>query len=387
MVERRKVGLFKKAQELSVLCDVEVGIVMYAQNQKDPIVWPSMELATQCFTRFLSLPESEKVKKMVTHEKYLRDRIDAEVEKIKKKERENEKKEMNILMSEIINGRGLNEMDARQLKGLYIVAGEKMQELEKRRRYLLLKEGGDTATAAACSYHGPSSAALKAGQSADDSYNKNKMALLVGGGTSLFIPTLPGQGGGGGSYGGCRQLINNYSFTDSINPNNGGDGSVIGKEAGGSSSGSSGGCHQLINNYSFTGSTSTHPNNGGSSGNTIEKEGSGGGNNGGSSQVINNYSYTGSPSMNHNNDSSGNIMGKEGGGGGSGGSNNGGCHEPTTNYSYIGSPSINTSNGGNGGVIGNEGGGFPTMELPNVTSTSNTSPSLNQVWPYNFFSS
>ncbi|RAL53165.1 hypothetical protein DM860_006837 [Cuscuta australis] len=283
--------------------------------------------------------------------------------------------------------------------GKIYILGEKMQELEKRRRDLQL--GGDSAAAAACSYHGPSSAASKTtGQLANDSYNKNKIALLVGGGTSLFIPTLPVQGGGSGSYGGCRQLINNYSFTDSINPNNGGDGSIIGKEAGGSSSGS-GGCHQLINNYSFTGSTSTHPNNGGSSGNVIEKEGGGGGNNGGSSQVINNYSYTGSPSMNPNNDSSDNLIGKEGGGG-SGGSNHGGCHEPTTNYSYIGSPSINTSNGGNGGVTGNEGGGFPTMELPNVvvTTTSNTSPSLptnnphpqqlptlNQVWPYNFFSS
>nr|GMD95559.1 agamous-like MADS-box protein AGL90 [Ipomoea batatas] len=84
-IERRKETLFKQAKELSVLCEVEVGIAMFSPNEGgDPIVWPSLEEAR------------------------------------------------------VIQGqRRLEEMDARELLGLYTLANEKMQELEKRKQDLL----------------------------------------------------------------------------------------------------------------------------------------------------------------------------------------------------------------------------------------------------------
>nr|GLL20478.1 uncharacterized protein LOC109166756 [Ipomoea trifida] len=68
-IEKRKETLFKQAKELSVLCDVEVGIAMFSPSHPGQ--------------------------------------------------------------------RRLEEMDARELLGLYTLANEKMQELEKRKQDLL----------------------------------------------------------------------------------------------------------------------------------------------------------------------------------------------------------------------------------------------------------
>nr|GMC71038.1 agamous-like MADS-box protein AGL80 [Ipomoea batatas] len=73
-IERRKETLFKQAKELSVLCEVEVGIAMFSPSEGGgPIVWPSLEEARKRLLEFWALPEVERVKKMVTHERVLTD--------------------------------------------------------------------------------------------------------------------------------------------------------------------------------------------------------------------------------------------------------------------------------------------------------------------------
>nr|GLL25326.1 agamous-like MADS-box protein AGL92 [Ipomoea trifida] len=138
-IERRKETLFKQAKELSVLCEVEVGIAMFSPSEGGgPIVWPSLEEARKRLLEFWALPEVERVKKMVTHERVLTDWVNDEMRKIQKRENEVERKEMNVVMNQVIQGqRRLEEMDARELLGLYTLANEKMQELEKRKQDLL----------------------------------------------------------------------------------------------------------------------------------------------------------------------------------------------------------------------------------------------------------
>nr|GLL49925.1 agamous-like MADS-box protein AGL92 [Ipomoea trifida] len=95
-IEKRKETLFKQAKELCVLCEVEVGIAMFSPSEGgDPIVWPSLEEARKKLLEFWAVPEVERVKKMVTHERVLTDWV------------------------------------------LYTLANEKMQELEKRKQDLL----------------------------------------------------------------------------------------------------------------------------------------------------------------------------------------------------------------------------------------------------------
>nr|GMC74586.1 MADS-box protein AGL24-like [Ipomoea batatas] len=138
-IEKRKETLFKQAKELSVLCEVEVGIAMFSPNEGGgPIVWPSLEEARKKLLEFWAVPEVERVKKMVTHERVLTDWVNDEMRKMQKRENEVERKEMNVVINQVIQGqKGLEEMDARELLGLYTLANEKMQELEKRKQDLL----------------------------------------------------------------------------------------------------------------------------------------------------------------------------------------------------------------------------------------------------------
>nr|GMD98397.1 MADS-box protein AGL71-like [Ipomoea batatas] len=108
-IERRKEALFKKAEEISMLCGSEIGIVIVSPTERDPIIWPEVEAMTNIFSEFMEVPEEERVKRMVLHEEYMRVKV-------------------------IAGRRNLTEMDARQLKGLYALADDKMVELEKRKQ-------------------------------------------------------------------------------------------------------------------------------------------------------------------------------------------------------------------------------------------------------------
>ncbi|XP_019171191.1 PREDICTED: uncharacterized protein LOC109166756 [Ipomoea nil] len=121
VIERKKAALLKQAKELCVLCDVEIGIAMHEGDCLID-VWPCVEEARKRFLGFWGLPEAERVKKMM-----------------RKKEHEVERKEMNVVMKKVIQGESrLEEIkDARQLMGLYALADEKMQELEKTKQHLL----------------------------------------------------------------------------------------------------------------------------------------------------------------------------------------------------------------------------------------------------------
>ncbi|XP_019155933.1 PREDICTED: agamous-like MADS-box protein AGL86 [Ipomoea nil] len=155
MIERRTGALFKKAKELSVLCGSEIGIVIVSPTmERSEIIWPAVEAATKMFLAFMEVPEDERVKRMVFHEEYMRGKVNEAIRKMRRVEEEVERKEMNVLMTEVIAGRkSLTEMDTRQLKGLYALADDKMAELAKREQDLLGVAQNNGAAAAARSPH------------------------------------------------------------------------------------------------------------------------------------------------------------------------------------------------------------------------------------------
>nr|GLL20481.1 agamous-like MADS-box protein AGL92 [Ipomoea trifida]GLL20483.1 agamous-like MADS-box protein AGL92 [Ipomoea trifida] len=105
-IEKRKETLFKQAKELCVLCEVEVGIAMFSPSEGgDPIVWPSLEEARKKLLEFWAVPEVERVKKMVTHERVLTDWVNDEMRKMQKRENEVERKEMNVVMNQELEKR------------------------------------------------------------------------------------------------------------------------------------------------------------------------------------------------------------------------------------------------------------------------------------------
>uniref|UniRef100_K4DD49 MADS-box domain-containing protein n=1 Tax=Solanum lycopersicum TaxID=4081 RepID=K4DD49_SOLLC len=93
ILDKRVTSLFKKAEELSIVCDVEVAIIIFRPGKIQPITWKSPSLAQDVLTRYLSFIEFKRLSKLVTHEDYLQKKVDKKEEQISKLEKMNEMEE------------------------------------------------------------------------------------------------------------------------------------------------------------------------------------------------------------------------------------------------------------------------------------------------------
>ncbi|KAK6774105.1 hypothetical protein RDI58_029344 [Solanum bulbocastanum] len=134
--DRRETSLFKKAEELSILCDVEVAIIIFRPGKIQPIAWKSTSLAQDVLMRYLSFIEFKRLEKLVTHEDYLQKKVDKKEEQISKLEKMNDAKEMEILFHQLVEGKSIHELDAREMKGLLKVFAAKMAKLDERKKEL-----------------------------------------------------------------------------------------------------------------------------------------------------------------------------------------------------------------------------------------------------------
>ncbi|KAI3447337.1 hypothetical protein Pfo_004002 [Paulownia fortunei] len=130
--EKRVDGLLKKANELSILCGVDIGIIVHKQGENNAILWPSPPIFMERLQNFLDCPDTERTRKMVTHEKYLEQIMSAETENLLKSKNRTQSKESRQLMNELIQGKIFDELDLYQLSGLNSVAEEMLKKLQKR---------------------------------------------------------------------------------------------------------------------------------------------------------------------------------------------------------------------------------------------------------------
>nr|GLL48767.1 agamous-like MADS-box protein AGL86 [Ipomoea trifida] len=216
-IERRKEALFKKAEEISMLCGSEIGIVIVSPTERDPIIWPEVEAMTNIFSAFMEVPEEERVKRMVFHKEYMRVKVNEGIGKMRRLEEEVERKEMNVLMKEVIAGRrNLTEMDARQLKGLYALADDKMVELEKRKQDFpaTADDGGAARPPRRREWNLAPVAADSGGADGGGSYYVPQPPAPAAGEllpATWFVPNMaappPHGGGGGGGEGSYQQQM------------------------------------------------------------------------------------------------------------------------------------------------------------------------------------
>ncbi|CAL5435867.1 unnamed protein product [Camellia sinensis] len=113
-LKRRRAGIFKKAGDLSTLCDVEIGVLVYSQDEDDLAVWPSYGHMKQMFERFLSIPIVERSEKMTTYEGLLTQRVTQETHKNNMEKKNNDKKEIQEIMNQIFEGDKLMQLEERE---------------------------------------------------------------------------------------------------------------------------------------------------------------------------------------------------------------------------------------------------------------------------------
>uniref|UniRef100_A0A803LL11 MADS-box domain-containing protein n=1 Tax=Chenopodium quinoa TaxID=63459 RepID=A0A803LL11_CHEQI len=102
--KKRKRGLLKKMDELTTLCDVKACAILYSPYETRPVVWPAPSGAKDVIASFKRLPEMEKVKKMVSQEEFLRQRVAKAHEQLKKQQKDNREKDMTHVMYQCLAG-------------------------------------------------------------------------------------------------------------------------------------------------------------------------------------------------------------------------------------------------------------------------------------------
>ncbi|XP_031121139.1 agamous-like MADS-box protein AGL80 [Ipomoea triloba] len=101
---KRKNGMLKKLNELTILCGVDVAIVMYNSFESRPVIWPSAGEFLQRITRLLNLPYAEQTRRMMSHESFVEQRLHKLSTKLLKVKKDNREGEMNALMHKILSG-------------------------------------------------------------------------------------------------------------------------------------------------------------------------------------------------------------------------------------------------------------------------------------------
>lgn len=124
--------MFKKAHELSVLCGVEIVIIVHDPKEAHSTLWPSHDKVMNGVMKFLARSKEPGPKKMVLHEKFLSDKLKSITDKLLRLQKKNDETEMGFLMNQLFEGGIFNELDLRQLNGLDEFVNEKLKKLENR---------------------------------------------------------------------------------------------------------------------------------------------------------------------------------------------------------------------------------------------------------------
>ena len=106
--KRQKVA-FKKAQELSILCDCEVASVRYSEYHTEPVVYPNYQASLDTYNKFKALSSSAQSKHMMTTEEFIKKLIDKKKDQLYKLQRENDLKEKTNMMHEVARGKKISK--------------------------------------------------------------------------------------------------------------------------------------------------------------------------------------------------------------------------------------------------------------------------------------
>lgn len=101
--KKRQKTFLNKANELSIIGDVEMAIIINSPYHDEPKVFPNHDAAINTFTKFRDLPASEKSKDIKTQEMVTKKRIKKMEQQLENARRKNEVNEFTNKMYEMLN--------------------------------------------------------------------------------------------------------------------------------------------------------------------------------------------------------------------------------------------------------------------------------------------
>lgn len=109
-LKRRRAGLVKKVNELSILCDVRACTIIFSPNEAEPVVWPSAEKTHGLLDEFFSFPKFKQNKKQTSVESYLNDKTKKIHEELMKIDKQKKEYVTNELMIQLQSGRRIGDL-------------------------------------------------------------------------------------------------------------------------------------------------------------------------------------------------------------------------------------------------------------------------------------
>ncbi|KAJ4892976.1 Agamous-like MADS-box protein AGL80 [Raphanus sativus] len=147
--KKRKRGLLKKVHEISTLCGINAGAIIYSPYDPTPEVWPSVAGMNQMIDAFRNLPEIDRHKNMVNQREFIQQRINKAENLLLKQKKDNREVNLTEAMYQslqmgelVIQARGSSDPAiARDLNDLGYLVDQFINSLI--RRILILEGGSD----------------------------------------------------------------------------------------------------------------------------------------------------------------------------------------------------------------------------------------------------
>ncbi|KAH0660651.1 hypothetical protein KY285_027509 [Solanum tuberosum] len=133
---KRLSSLCKQEEELSILCDIKVGVVDFTPGETKAFAWTCLTQANASINEYLACDKAKQQIKLFTQETYLQRKVYAREKYIGKIEQTTEKKEMENLFNQLAWGNSIQELDARETKGLLKLFEAKHTKLNERKTKL-----------------------------------------------------------------------------------------------------------------------------------------------------------------------------------------------------------------------------------------------------------
>jgi len=132
--KKRKNNLLKKVDELSTLCGIEACAIVQGPHEPQPHIWPSPWGVHRVLSKFRTMPELEKNKKMMNHETFMTQRVLKAKEKVEKLRKGNREQEMTMIMFQCLNAEKIvhDDMSMIDLNDLAWLIDQNLKDIDRR---------------------------------------------------------------------------------------------------------------------------------------------------------------------------------------------------------------------------------------------------------------
>lgn len=136
-LKKRRTGLLKKVSELCILCGVIACVIIYSENEAEPVYFPpSRSEVEEILRRFEQIPEMEKNRKMMNQESYNKERVAKHEEQLRKNLKKNREMQMNLYLHQIFRAsKPLHEFLQAELYALCFYIEERWRECRRRMQF------------------------------------------------------------------------------------------------------------------------------------------------------------------------------------------------------------------------------------------------------------